>query len=77
MPNSTTIEHTLQLALQHHHRGQWQQAQALYEQILSRTPDQPDALHLLGVVAFQTNHHQRAAELICRSTRAGHRTTCR
>jgi len=68
MPNSATIEQPLQLALKHHQRGQWQQAQALYEQILSRTPDQPDALHLLGLVAFQTNHHQRAAELIRRAT---------
>ena len=47
-----------------HQRGQFAQAMTAYEQVLSKQPRHFDALHLLGVVAAQTNNPALAAELI-------------
>jgi predicted O-linked N-acetylglucosamine transferase (SPINDLY family) len=57
----------LQQALALHQRGQLAQAQALYEQVLQMQPADFDALHLLGVIAIQTNNLERAVELIGRA----------
>jgi protein O-GlcNAc transferase len=44
---------TLERALQFHRAGDLHRAGALYQQLLQADPEQPDALHLLGVVALQ------------------------
>jgi tetratricopeptide (TPR) repeat protein len=54
----------LPIALEHHQAGRLQQAEAAYQQILRATPQHPDALHLLGVLAHQVGRHDIAAELI-------------
>jgi tetratricopeptide (TPR) repeat protein len=54
----------LQQALAFHQQGQLARAQPIYEEILRTQPGNFDALHLLGVIAAQTNHLQRAVELI-------------
>ncbi len=54
-------------ALQHHHAGRLQEAESLYRQILSTTPNHADALHMLGVLSAQTGKHETAAELIERA----------
>lgn len=54
----------LQQALTLHQQGQFAQAKALYEQIITAEPQNPDALHLLGVLAFQTGHLEKALVLI-------------
>jgi predicted O-linked N-acetylglucosamine transferase (SPINDLY family) len=51
-------------ALSLHQNGQFAQAQGLYEKILAIQPGNADALHLLGVIAYQTRDHQRAVDLI-------------
>lgn len=51
MPDSLTL---LQKALALHQSGQLDQAERLYGDVLSREPENPDALHLLGLA-----HHQR------------------
>ena len=48
------------LALQQN--GQLTQAQVLYEEILKIQPNHHDVLHLLGVIAYQTNHLEKAVE---------------
>ena len=53
-----------QQALLFHQQGQLTQAQTLYENILEYLPRHVDSLHLLGVIAHQTNKHIRAVELI-------------
>jgi tetratricopeptide (TPR) repeat protein len=58
MPN------VLAQALEQHQRGFLDQAAQLYRQILHNQPGHPDALHLLGVVAYQQGDHVRAAEWI-------------
>ena len=62
------IDNALTLAVQHHEAGQLPEAESIYRQILQAESDQPDALHLLGVLAHQLRQHERALELIQRAT---------
>ena len=48
-----TIQQALDLAVQHHNEGRLSQAESIYQQILRSDPNQPIALHLLGVIAHQ------------------------
>ncbi|MEK7412466.1 MAG: tetratricopeptide repeat protein [Planctomycetota bacterium] len=62
-----SLPDTLQTALQHHQAGRLQEAEALYLQILQIQPGHPDALHLLGMIAYQVGQHQVAVEYISRA----------
>ena len=62
----STIE-LLELALEHQHQGRWEVAERIYREVLERQPDQPDALHLLGVLKAQTGQPLVAAALIARA----------
>lgn len=55
------------VALGHHQAGRLSEAEAAYRDILSVEPDDIDALHFLGVVAYQQGKHDQAAELISRA----------
>ncbi|MGN6369711.1 MAG: tetratricopeptide repeat protein [Phycisphaerae bacterium] len=48
-----SVHDALQLALRHQHAGNLKDAEQIYRQILDAYPDQPDALHLLGMIAYQ------------------------
>lgn len=61
MQNSSPDIHD---ALRLHQAGELGQAAAIYGQVLSNDPRNADALHLLGVVAFQQGAHQKAIESI-------------
>ena len=50
-----------------HQHGKLQEAQAIYESLISSNPKNADALHLLGVATAQAGKHQLAAELIARA----------
>ena len=54
----------LERAVQLHRAGQISQAEALYRQALDINPNQPDALHLLGVIAAQNGNFSQSAQLI-------------
>jgi predicted O-linked N-acetylglucosamine transferase (SPINDLY family) len=54
----------LELALGHYRRGQWQQAEQLYLQVLAVDPNQADALHVLAVISGQTGRLDRASEYL-------------
>jgi Flp pilus assembly protein TadD len=56
------------LAVQHHQAGRFADAETLYRRILAAEPNHADALHLLGVIAYQTKQYQSAVELIGRAT---------
>jgi tetratricopeptide (TPR) repeat protein/tRNA G46 methylase TrmB len=58
---------TLEQALQHHRAGRFEDAEALYCHILESEPNQPEALHWLGVMELQRGHCQKAVELIQRA----------
>ena len=62
-----TVDALLQTAIAHHGAGQLPQADALYRQILQASPDHPDALHLLGAIAYQVGQHELALQLIDRA----------
>jgi predicted O-linked N-acetylglucosamine transferase (SPINDLY family) len=40
------------------------EAEACYRQVLAAQPDHADALHLLGIIAYQTGRHDLSVELI-------------
>jgi protein O-GlcNAc transferase len=54
----------IERAIEHQKAGQLQQAEAIYRGILAREPDNPQALHLLGVIALQEGRHGAAEHLI-------------
>jgi len=60
----SVIEQKLQQALRHHEAGRLGEAEDLYRQILRVDPQQPDALHLLGVIALQVGKAAAAIELL-------------
>ncbi len=47
-----------------HQSGRLTEAEALYRQAIAAQPRQPDALHLLGMIACQTGRFKEAADLI-------------
>lgn len=60
---------SFQHAVQLHQQGDLAQAQLLYEQVLKAQPKHFQALHLLGVIAFQTGNYYRAVDLIGKAIR--------
>ncbi|MEK9969477.1 MAG: tetratricopeptide repeat protein, partial [Ferrovibrio sp.] len=57
----------LRTGVQAHETGDLVRAAECYRAVLERVPDQPDALHLLGVVADQQGRHAEAVGLIRRA----------
>jgi len=62
-----SLQELLQTGLCHHQAGRLSQAEAAYRQILQVAPDQPDALHLLGMVVNQAGQNELAVELISKA----------
>src|SRR5262245_35875314 len=63
MSKSRLIDRAIEL----HRAGQLDKAADLYAQILRSKPDHLDALHLLGLIAYQRGDDARAVELIGRA----------
>jgi tetratricopeptide (TPR) repeat protein len=61
------LEQILDVATQKHQAGQLNEAENLYRQVLNQNPNHPDALHLLGVIAFQVKRIDAATDLIQRA----------
>ena len=61
---SKPIDQVLQWAIAQHQAGRLAEAERGYRQVLGLAPEQPDALHLLGVIAHQVGQHAVAIELI-------------
>ncbi len=53
--------------LQLHQAGKIREAQAAYKEVLRHSPQQADALHMLGVAEFQCGHLEEARRLITAS----------
>jgi protein O-GlcNAc transferase len=62
-----SIQQALELAIQHHNAGRLAEAEAIYKQVLAQEPNQPDALHFLGVLANQVGQSKIGVELISRA----------
>lgn len=57
----------MQQAMNHHRRGELEHAAQLYNRVLDREPENPEALHLTGVVAHQQGRDEDAVALIGRA----------
>lgn len=57
----------LEMALQSHRDGDLAAAAALYRQVLEQSPEQPDALALLGTLMAQTGDDEQAEALLLRA----------
>ena len=68
-PRDATVLGRLETGLAHQRAGRFVEAEACYQHALATEPEQPDALHLLGVVAYQTGRHDVAAALIAQAIR--------
>jgi tetratricopeptide (TPR) repeat protein len=60
----------IEQGLAYHQAGRLDQAEAIYRQILETDPEQPEALHLLGLLAAQSGRAEQAVELINAAIRA-------
>ena len=48
------INKAIQSAFENHQKGNLKEAESLYKKILKKQPDNPDILHMLGVLFYQT-----------------------
>jgi predicted O-linked N-acetylglucosamine transferase (SPINDLY family) len=63
----TASHSTIEIAIQHHRAGRLAEAEDTYRQILDTHPEHFDALHLLGVIAYQAGRHAEAVRLISKA----------
>ena len=59
-----SVQQHLDNAINYHQQGDFQQAAQIYRQLLQENPDQPDVLHLLGIVTSQLGQDIQAIEII-------------
>jgi predicted O-linked N-acetylglucosamine transferase (SPINDLY family) len=67
MPGHIDAGDALRKAIAHHQQGSLDEAAALYGEVLQSMPNNPDALHYLGVVHHQKGQSAEAAEMIRRA----------
>jgi len=66
-PSAGAAAKLLEEGLTHHRAGRLAEAEACYQQMLAAQPDHADALHLLGLIAYQVRRADLAVELIGRA----------
>ena len=64
---TASIQSTLRQGLAFHQQGRFAEAEHFYNEVLLHTPTHFDALHLLGVLALQTNRIRSGVELIAKA----------
>ena len=55
-----SVRETLERGLAHHKAGRLHRAEEMYRKVIAVQPDEPDALHLLGLIAFKRGHYDLA-----------------
>ncbi|NUZ06843.1 tetratricopeptide repeat protein [Piscinibacter koreensis] len=63
-PRPVGLLDLLQAGVEHHQAGRLAEAQARYQQVLALEPQQPDALNLMGALAFQVGQTEIALRLV-------------
>ena len=66
-PEESPVQKLLELAVQEQVKGNLTQAEAMYQQILIAAPNQVVALHMLGLIAYQSGNSGTAEELITKA----------
>ena len=74
-PSQQDTTNRLLQAVALHQQGRTEEAELLYRQVLSRTPNNFDALHLLGLIAAQNGSHEEAVRLLTQALRINSRST--
>ncbi len=64
-----TTSEAIQTALSHHRAGRLAEAERIYRQVLAADPRHAGALHLLGLVAFQSGNFDAAVKAISQAIR--------
>jgi len=64
-----TLQQAFDLAHQHYQAARWREAGHVYRQILAQDPNQPDVLHLLGLISIQSGDAGAGIELIRQAIR--------
>ena len=72
--SENTVADTLRQAVGRHQRGQLGEAETLYRLALDSDPDNFDALHLCGVLKYQSGEHANALKLIARALKTNTRS---
>src|SRR4051812_16779454 len=62
-----SVHQLMSAAVQHHQAGRLANAESIYRQVLGRSPHNPEALHLLGLLLHQSGHHVEAVRFIDRA----------
>ncbi len=66
----STIDSMLREGMAQQQQGRLDRAEACYRSVLEQIPGDPDAQHLLGLIAHQTNRSEEAVRLIRRAVDA-------
>jgi len=61
------VSDALNLAAKKHQEGKLHEAEIIYRKILDENPNNPDALHLLGLIAHQIGKYEESAKLISKA----------
>jgi predicted O-linked N-acetylglucosamine transferase (SPINDLY family) len=64
MSEATTLQDQLQVALQNVQAGRLVEAERLLKTVVAADAHNPDALHLLGLIAYQRSRYQEGLELV-------------
>lgn len=65
--NPFELQKQLEVGIEHHKAGRGEEAEKVYRSVLSKVPNQPDALNLLGVLAMEAGNHDAAFDLLERA----------
>jgi len=68
-----TVNESMKLAWQHYQQGSRENARLISLRVLQVARKNPDALHLLGVLAYETNNQTMAIKLMTEALRSAKR----
>jgi tetratricopeptide (TPR) repeat protein len=64
-----SVSEAIQRGLEHHQAGRLPDAERIYQRVLRDQPNNPDALHLLGLIAHQVGQNEISVQLIDKAIR--------
>ena len=68
--NPFDLQRQLEQGIEHHKAGRGEEAERVYRAVLSKVPNQPDALNLLGVLAMEAGNNDAAFDFLERAVLA-------
>src|ERR1043165_1530859 len=69
VPVGEAVADRLQTGLAHHQAGRFAEAELCYQRVLAVQPENADALHLIGNIAYQVGRHDVAIAMIGQAIR--------